>query len=180
MSLRTRQIGAFGAGMACLLAGCGGAAKTVTVTTPANNPGATTNTATTTSPPTTTSAASGPHQCPNFGSPGAVPSGIKCTSNGILFTFEHQNGVVHLKTLNAQVVGVRTASSLSDGSISSATAQGEFVIITLTILNKTTSPQTFETPGNDPTALAGQGGRTYSENFDAENSTFVISGSRVG
>jgi hypothetical protein len=83
-------------------------------------------------------------------------------------TFEHQADVLRLKTLRARVVDVSTASTLS-GAVSSKTAQGRFVVISLNITNDADSPETFGSVGDQQTAILGQASRTYSEDFDAEN-----------
>ena len=154
-------------------ASCGGSTKTVTKTAP--TAAASTSSATTQTPTTSTgstgagSTTATGQPCPVFTNVKQVTPGLTCTaSNGMLLTLEHQSGALHLKTLTARVANVSTAETLS-GSVSSATAQGRFVVITLDITNNADSPETFAPAGNQQTALLGAGNKSYSEDFDAEN-----------
>lgn len=166
---KNRRVFAAGAMLfaAVSLSACGGSTKTVTVsaapvtvassTTTATGAGAT-STATSATPP------SGPQPCSQSTH---FKSGLKCTENGNTLTFVHQGDTLRLKTLTAQVTDVHTTTSLAN-SISSVTAKGAFVIITLNITNKTSTPETIATPGNQQTVLVGHKAQ-YSEDFDAEN-----------
>ncbi len=76
---------------------------------------------------------------------------------------------LHLKTLTARVVGVRAAPTVSNGPSFTSTANGEYLIITLSISNTTTAPATFDGGGesNQTVLLADE--RSYTEAFNAEN-----------
>jgi hypothetical protein len=146
-----------------VLGGCGGSTKTMTQTV-TSSPSVSAS-----STPTSTTTPTGPQPCPSFSSVKAIPSGLKCTgSNGLLLTLDHQSDVLHLKTLSARVASVSTTDTLS-GSVSSKTAQGRFVVISIEITNNANSPETFGSVSSQQTALLGGGNRTYSEDFDAEN-----------
>jgi hypothetical protein len=146
-----------------VLAGCGGATKTVTVTTTSAG---TPTQATTSSAVTTTAAATGPASCAQLDVK-TVTTGAKCNANGIPITIARQSDTLNLSTLSAHLSSVATATNLSNG-YSSKTATGSFVIFKLAITNKTGSPQTFAPVGTQQTALVGHNA-TYSEDFDAEN-----------
>jgi hypothetical protein len=66
-----------------------------------------------------------------------------CTHGGITWVIVDENHTLKLKTLGATLVNVRTSKTLSSAT-GAATANGEFVIATVTIANKLPSPQTFD------------------------------------
>jgi Domain of unknown function (DUF4352) len=146
-----------------VLAGCGGSTKTAvqTVTAPA---GTTPTTSTAVATTTSSAAPTGPPDCATvaFQAP-------KCTSNGILFTVVHGMQTLHLKTLDVNVVGVRTASTVSSGTGISATATGEFLIISIHVANKTSTPETSDGGGFQNQDMLQLSGATYTEDFHAEN-----------
>lgn len=122
-------------------------------------------------PTTTTTAASAPK-------PAVMPCSLAVTQptqtrcaekSGQTIALAHGTQPLRLKTLTAQIVGVRTAGSVSsgDGAVS-ATATGVFLIVTLRVVNRTDAPQTFDGIGAAQVAL-GLNGATYTESFQAEN-----------
>jgi Domain of unknown function (DUF4352) len=168
--MKRRQLCAVGlAGAALFITGCGSSGKTITKTvTVASAPVTITKTVSASAPVSNSSGSGGTSgsKCA-IASLAKVPNGFKCTSDGVPLVFAHQGAPIHLKSLTAHLNGTSTATSLSD-QVSTVTAQGEFVLISLTIANTTTSPQTFANPGTEPTALY-IGKDQYSEDFDAEN-----------
>ena len=141
-----------------LLAGCGGTTKTVveTVTSPPTT--STPTSATSTSTATTTPAA------PDCSSVDAHTFVGKCTSsNGATFNFVNRDSTGHLQTLDAKVVNVATAQSVSNGSGFTANAHGTFVMVTIAVTNTTHSPQTFDE------ALGTYHGTTFNTNWNVES-----------
>lgn len=157
--------------------GCGGSTKTVvqTVTAPATS--SSTSSSTTTSPSTTTTSA-GPPSCEGVlrpqGGP-AVTQDLRPTvcdaSNGAFWKIGTENYPLKLKSLTVQFVGARSATTVSDSSAASATANGTFEIITLRVTNNSATPQTMESVGGNTVTLQtlGSNTKTYSESFQAEN-----------
>jgi len=144
------------------IAGCGGSTKTVTVPTPARTvtiPAAPQQAAT-----QTTTAAS-PTECRLALT---LPNVSQCSSDGVTAALAHGTGVLHLKTLDAQVVAVRKETSISNGAGISATARGVFVIVALKVTNTSASPQNFDGIASNQTLLD-LNGDSYSEALDAEN-----------
>ena len=141
-------------------AGCGGGTKTVTVQASTSQTAATTLsddplcvngkdsangspctplTSTTATTARTTNA--GLPDCASINDRSFVG---RCTHGGVLFTFANRGSTARLKTLSAKVVNVATADSVSNGSGFTANAHGTFVIVTIAVTNRTTSPQTFD------------------------------------
>ena len=166
-----------GAIVALFVGGCGSSTKTVTKTVvdTVTVPAATTSTATA----TTTAAAtpSGPPNC------AAVEfRATHCTLSGVNFTVAHGTQTLEMKTLAANIAGVRTASTVSNNGIS-ATASGEFLIITIHVLNKADSPETFDGGGFQQQTQLELDGKSYTEDFHAENQadaqSFVTNNSSI-
>lgn len=91
-----------------------------------------------------------------------------CTVAGETVALAHGTKPLRLRTLTAQIIGLRTATSLADPGVASATANGVYIVITLKIVNRSQIPQSFDGVGGNATLLA-LNGSTYSESFDAEN-----------
>jgi uncharacterized protein YceK len=91
-----------------------------------------------------------------------------CTKDGDQYYVVNRGHTAHLKTLTVSLQGLTAQDSLSNGSSESATARGKFVIATLTLTNKTHSPETWEN-GQASLAAGPNGVNAYSENFEAEN-----------
>jgi hypothetical protein len=89
--------------------------------------------------------------------------------DGTKYVTVNKSHTVKLKTLTARLNGIRVVDSVStdDGYISE-TASGKFVILSVTITNRTSSPQVFEGSGNASASLAIDSG-VYSQDFDASN-----------
>lgn len=159
---------------ALLLVACGGTTKTVveTVTAPAS--GASAARATTAAPSTLTTAAgttaSGPPDCNAAGINSAQLKEGTCTSNGQTVVIVNKASSLHLKSLDANLVGTAAHDSLGSGTGQSATANGKFEILTVTLRNKLDSPQTWQNGQailTLPTSATHNA--TYSEAFTAEN-----------
>jgi Domain of unknown function (DUF4352) len=106
--------------------------------------------------------------CPKFDSPADVPNGLECSSKGVTFTIVHQDHVLKLKNLRAHVEGVRTADTLTEQYGGTETANGRYLVVTLSITNLADGPEDFGGVGGTQTFLIGKG-KQFSENFDAEN-----------
>ena len=128
---------------AVVAAGCGGNSSSTTSssTTPANSVA--------TTPATSTTASA------DCNAMGINPSGMHegtCTHAGITWTIVDENHTLTLKSLSAKLVGVRTAKSLAS-TTAAATANGDFVVATITITNKLPAPQTFDPSGTQQAGL---------------------------
>jgi hypothetical protein len=158
---------ALGGLLSLVAAGCGGSTKTVTqkvvdtVTAPAAATTATSSAPITTSTSVTTP--SGPPSCTAVAFKTA-----HCTLGGVSFTVAHGTQTLRLKTLALNITGVRTTSTVANNSIS-ATAKGEFLIVTISVTNKTTSPETFDGGGFQQQSELELDGASYTESFHAEN-----------
>jgi hypothetical protein len=161
------------------LAACGSSKTTTvvqTVTAPATTTGnAATDTATTPEPTTATTEA-----------PALDPATATCAQlhmtrrtgakegtchdpDGTKFITVNKAHTVKLKTLTARLNGIRVVDSVStDGGYISKTASGKFVILSVTVANRTSSPQVFQGVGDDTAKLAIDSG-VYTQDFDASN-----------
>lgn len=81
----------------------------------------------------------------------------------------HGTQTLHLKTLNVHVVGVRTASTVSSGTGTSATAKGEFLIVAIGVTTRTSTPETFDGGGFQSQSMLQLNRATYTDDFHAEN-----------
>lgn len=150
-------------GLALLAGGCG---STVirTVTAPAPPASSTPTVATTPQP-----AVASPSQIAPCAQAVTTPQDRKCTLNGTFVWLAHGTGqMLRLKTLDAQLLSIRSASSVSNGPGFTATANGTYLIFTLRITNVMSSPQAFGGIGSTQTVLS-LGGSAYSDAFSAEN-----------
>jgi len=75
---------------------------------------------------------------------------------------------LRLKTLSARVEGLRSAGTVATGGTISATANGEYLIVTLKVTNNTDSPETFDGISSHETELVADG-KDFTEAFKAEN-----------
>jgi hypothetical protein len=66
-----------------------------------------------------------------------------CTHNGITYVIVDENHPLKLHSLTASLKAIRSAKSLS-GSGGSATAQGQFVVISMAIINGLPAPQKLD------------------------------------
>lgn len=135
--------------IAVVAAGCGGKstsatthASTTTASTAATTPASTAATTTaSTSSPTTTAASS--IDCNTLGiNPTSMREGT-CTHNGLTYVIVDENHTLRLHSLTSSLRAVHSAKSLS-GSGGSATAQGQFVIVSLTITNRLSAAQALD------------------------------------
>jgi hypothetical protein len=96
----------------------------------------------------------------------STPAG-KCKTGGTRFTVANQDGILKTKTMIARFSGSRQADSLSDpDGFSTETANGTFVVVTVDLTNRLSSPVDI---GSDQSALILRSGKQYDEAFDAEN-----------
>ena len=171
MGRLTLSIGALCAALG--VAACGGTTKTVvkTVTASASTPATTIATAiTSTTSTTTASTPSGPPDCNAAGINSTQLKEGTCVQGGQTLVIVNKAETLHLKTLDANLVGMTTHNSLSDGSGQSAIANGKFEILTITLKNKADSPQQWQ--NGQAGLIVGTGsttGSNYSEDFTAEN-----------
>jgi hypothetical protein len=132
--------------------GCGSQAKTV------SHPTSTASSAAS----TPTKAATSPTDCDTLG---INPTGMRegtCTHAGITYVIVDMNHTLKLHTLSAELNGVRMTSTL-DGT----TAQGKFVVPSVTITNHLELPQTFDASGTQQAGLI-LSGTVYKEATTAE------------
>jgi hypothetical protein len=142
---------------AVVAAGCGGKSKSTTKAS-------TTPTSVATAPTTSTTS------LPDCNAMGINPTGMRegtCLHAGITWTIVNEDHTLSLKTLSAKLVDVRSAKSLSSTTASS-TANGDFVVATVTITNKLPAPQTFDPKGTQQAGLI-LDGAVFKEATDAEN-----------
>ena len=138
---------------ALIAAGCGSKAKT-----------ASHSAATTPSTPTTTTTASS-NDCETLG---INPTGMRegtCTHAGVAYVIVNENHTLKLHTLSAKLMGIRSASSLGG-----TTAQGRFIIASITIANGLELPQSWDRGGTQQAGLILD--RTvYKEDLSAEKTS---------
>lgn len=159
------------AGAAVSLSACGSSTQTKTVTV-SHSAAVQASTATMTTEPTsstTTTSTTSTSVCDAKGINSTQLNEGSCSANGYHYTVVNSNSTLKLKTLSAHLEAVKTADSVSSGYGQTAVAHGRFVIVTLLVLNRLDSPQTFGGVGQQQTALTLRGKAIYSEDFDAEN-----------
>lgn len=146
-----------------LSAGCGSAGvKTVvqTVTAPSSSASAASST-----PPQP----SGPPDCDAAGMNAVQLKEGTCVSSGQTLVIVNKGTPAHMKTLDATLVSTNTQNSLSDNG-QSATANGQFAILTITLTNKLDTPQQWHNgQAGLELATGHNSGSSYSEDFQAEN-----------
>jgi hypothetical protein len=144
---------------AVVVAGCGGKSGSSTKT-------GTTTGAVATTPATSATSTTSLSDCNAMGiNPTGMREG-KCTHAGITWTIVDENHTLTLKTLSAKLVDVRTAKSLAS-TTAATTANGDFVVATVTITNKLSSPQTFDPAGTQQAGLV-LDGAVFKEALSAE------------
>lgn len=144
---------------ALVAAGCGAKSKTRERT-------AARTTDTTTAPlPTTTASSS-----TDCNALGINPTGMRegtCTHAGVTWVIVDENHTLRLKTLWATLAGVRTATTLTSATARTS-ANGRFVIATVTITNQLPSPQSFDQAGTQQAGLI-LAGAVFKEAVSAES-----------
>jgi hypothetical protein len=113
---------------------------------------------------------SGPRECGAAGIDSAQLNEGTCISNGQTIVVVNKASTLHLKTLDANLLGSSTHNSLSSGGGQSAVANGKFVSFTITVKNKLDSPQQWQNGQallSIPTSATHSA--VYTENFTAEN-----------
>jgi hypothetical protein len=146
------------------LAACGGSTKTVTVSSSNPTPTAAASTPTAASTSTTTAA---PPECSSIASTPSYQG--PCTISGGTFTVANRGSKSRLDTVAVKVVDVKTTQSVSNGSSITANAHGTFVIVTIAVTNRTTSPQTFDESSSSSQGALLIAGNRYAVSFEAEN-----------
>lgn len=100
---------------------------------------------------------------------GINPTGMRegtCTHAGITWVIVDENHTLKLKTLWAHLTGVRIAKDLTS-TTAATTANGDFVIASVTITNKLHLPQMFDGGGAQQAGLILDGG-VFKEALAAE------------
>jgi hypothetical protein len=142
---------------ALIAAGCGSKAKTVSQTT-----------ATSPSTPSSTTTTAASRDCNALG---INPTGMRegtCTHAGITYVIVDENHTLKLSTLSTKLAGLRTTSTLAGSH--PATAQGRFVVASLSITNRLKLPQTFSGSGTQQAGLI-LAGTVYKEDVTTERSS---------
>jgi hypothetical protein len=101
---------------------------------------------------------------------GINPTGMRegtCTHAGITWTIVDEFHTLNLKTLSAKLIDVRTTKSLASTTAAS-TANGDFLVATVTLTNKLAAPQTFDSAATQQAGLI-LDGAVFKEATDAEN-----------
>ncbi|MDP8944279.1 MAG: DUF4352 domain-containing protein [Actinomycetota bacterium] len=91
----------------------------------------------------------------------------RCRENGITFTVVDRDHLLELRELKVRLLDLEIAERVSDRAAGTETAAGAFVILTLAVTNKLDRPAHFDLAQGQ--ARLAVGGRTYVEDFDAEN-----------
>lgn len=136
----------------------------------------------TTTTPATTQTQTTPSGPPACSGPVFQTASTCVLNGGTTVKIARGTATLHLKTLDAQVVGIRTASTVANSGIS-ATANGVFLIIAIKVTNKASAPETFDGGGFSQQTSLELNGSTYTEDFHAENEadpqSFVTNNSPV-
>jgi len=91
----------------------------------------------------------------------------RCTEEGTTLVVVDKGSVLSLEELDAKLVGMETAKTLSGEYGETKSANGVYVVFRLEVTNKTHSPVYFDS-GQEQTALY-LGENEYTEDFEAEN-----------
>jgi hypothetical protein len=129
-----------------IAAACGSGTPVRTVTAPPK-------TVTAASPPTTST----PGSPPDCDAAGINSKDLKegtCVRSGHTYVVGNKASTLHLKSMDVTLSGMNTQNSLSNGSGMSATANGKFVISTLTLKNKLDRPSWLLRPLGTPMAVS--------------------------
>jgi hypothetical protein len=147
--------------LAAVIAGCGsGETKTVTNTKTVTTPTATDETAAETTAPDKNS-------CDAKGiNPEKRREGTCVDPDGQKYKTVNRGSTLRLKELNVRVVSTRLTPTLT-ADTGTERASGQFYVVTLAVTNKLDSPTSFD-DGQNQVGLT-VGGKTYSEDFEAEN-----------
>src|SRR5581483_5160122 len=92
--------------------------------------------------------------------------------NGKRFTFVNRGHVARLEDLSVRLAGFRLASILKGPYGARARAQGRFMVVKLTVWNRSSTPQTFPPAGVLLSGIAHLEtfhGVVYTDEFKAEN-----------
>jgi hypothetical protein len=139
---------------AVMAAGCGSTTKTAPHTTAT---AASTSTASASTPSTAAST-----DCNTLGiDPKQMHEGT-CTHAGVTYVIMDENHTLKLHTLSATLSGIHTASAEQGTS-----AQGKFVVASISVTNHLELPQTFDAGGTQQAGLILEG-TVYKEDTGAE------------
>jgi hypothetical protein len=86
---------------------------------------------------------------------------------GIEFVVVNKEHVLHLDSLDAELVSISTSESVPVDYGRDRVAKGVFVVATLRITNRARTPKSFSSFGDNGALILSD--RQYSEDFDAEN-----------
>jgi len=115
---------------------------------------------------TPTTASSSPKDCNTLGiNPTQMREGT-CTHGGITYVIVDENHPLKLRTLTATLSGLQTATSLTGAQ--AASAQGRFVLVSVTITNRLELTQTFDKSGTQQAGLI-LDGTVYKEDTAVES-----------
>jgi hypothetical protein len=168
------------AGSVCIvvLAGCG-TTKTRTIIKTVSSPTTASATTSSLSEPTTESktttsqnASGGPDECKVAGIDSQHLNQGTCTENGLTFNVVNRGTELTLAEMNARYEGYTTTNAINKPT-GTTVAQGVFVIIKLSVMNKLDRPARFD--ANSEATLLLLGGRVYTEDFNAENNPNLAS-----
>jgi hypothetical protein len=146
--------------VAGVAAGCGGNGTHTTKTSPTTNSVAS-------APSTSTTTTTASTDCNALG---INPTGMRegtCTHAGITWVIVDENHTMKLKALWARLVAVRTTKVLAS-TTAATTANGQFLVASVTITNKVPAPQTFDQAGTQQAGLI-LDGAVFKEAVGAES-----------
>ncbi len=116
--------------------------------------------------PTTPTSAASSTDCNTLG---IDPTGMRegtCTHAGVTYVIVDKNHTLHLHTLSVRLSGLQTASAIVGPQ--PASAQGRFVVASITIRNGLNLPQTFDNSGTQQAGLI-LDGTVYYEDAGVEH-----------
>jgi hypothetical protein len=158
-----------GLAVVCALSACGGTTtKTIvqTVTVAAEPEASTVATEPEPEPTATTEAVDEPdaNDCAVLNEDGSEG---RCMGDGQRYAVVNRGSELRLKTVAVRVDGISFSDTVSS-DISSETASGTYATITLTVRNRSNSPQSFANGFTQQTMLM-IGARQFTQDFDVEN-----------
>lgn len=160
---------AVGIGIGAVLAGGGGGSDTTTVVSTA---GALESPASGETPSEATGSAESTGDCASKG----INNGNNedsCVEEGTKFVVVDKGSVLELPTLDAKLLGIRTARTATSKYEGAETANGVFVTCELEITNRTHAPETFDEYQEQVSLLID--GNVYTEDFEVQNGTIQTS-----
>ena len=90
--------------------------------------------------------------------------------NGQEFVVANSGSILHLKELDAQLLGIDYRDTTGNSGIGTSNAHGTFMVATLKITNELNRPVTFDDSQSQTIFTVGSSHvDVYTESFDAEN-----------